>query len=72
MLDASLVDDCWDVGGGGELVYLRGCQASENKDVLQAVNWKSGDHNEKDVKAVKSLSPRREPGNSGDKGMTGG
>lgn len=56
-------------GKGGELVYLRVCQASENKDVLQAMHWKSGDHNEKDVKVVTYLSPRREPGNSGNKGL---
>lgn len=59
-------------GEGGELVYLRGCQTSENKDVLQAVHWEPGNHNEKDVKAVKCLSPRKEPGSSGDKGMTSG
>lgn len=55
-------------GEGKELVYLRGCQTSENKDVLQAIHWKSGDHNEKDVKAIKYLSLRREPSSSGDKG----
>lgn len=44
-------------GEGGELVYLRGCQTSENKEVLQAIHGKSGDHNEKHVKAVKCLSP---------------
>lgn len=56
----------------GELVYLRGCQTSENKDFLQAIQWKSGDHKEKDVKAVKCLSPRRGPSISGDKGMISG
>jgi len=32
-------------GEGGELVYLRGCQTSENKDILQEIHWNSGDYN---------------------------
>lgn len=52
-----MIVETWEEGG--ELVHLRGCQASENKDVLQAAHWKSGVHNEKDVKAARCLSPRR-------------
>lgn len=52
-----MIVETWE--GGEELVYLRGCQASENKDVLQAVQWKSGVHNEKDVKEAGCLSPKR-------------
>lgn len=52
-----MIVETWEEGG--ELVYLRGCQASENKDVLQAEHWKFGVCNEKDVKAARCLPPRR-------------
>lgn len=52
-----MIVETWEEGG--ELVYLRGCQASENKDVLQAAHWESGVHNENDVKAARCLSPRK-------------
>lgn len=56
-------------GEGGEISVPKGMSASENKDVLQAIHWKSEDHNEKIVKAVKCLSPRREPSSSRAKGI---
>lgn len=45
-----MIVETWEEGG--KLVYLRGCQASENKDVLQAAHRKSGVYNEKDVRAA--------------------
>lgn len=66
MLDASVVND-WDLGGEGrELLYLRRCQTSENKDILQYT--RSLGITVKKMWKQSNACPQKEPGNTGDRG----
>lgn len=56
-------------GEGGEINALKGMSDKRNQGCFTSNTLEVQGHNEKDVKAVKCLSPRSEPSNPGVKGI---